>query len=59
MKATNFLLQGRKPGFFERLDRWLCGQEMKDREAWLAESQDIFELEERMRRLERLGSRYY
>jgi hypothetical protein len=49
----------RKPGFFERLDRWFWRQEMKEREAWLAESKDIFELEARMRMLERVGSRYY
>jgi Protein of unknown function (DUF3563) len=48
-----------KPGFFERLDRWFWNQEMKEREAWLAESKDIFELEQRMRMLERVGSRYY
>ena len=48
-----------KPGFFERLDRWFWRQEMKEREAWLAQSKDIFELEERMRRLERLGAPYY
>jgi len=49
----------RRPGFFERLDRWLWRQEMKEREAWLAESKDIFELEARMRMLDRVGSRYY
>jgi hypothetical protein len=49
----------RKPGFFERLDRWLWRQETKQREAWLAQSKDIFELEQRMRMLERIGSRYY
>jgi hypothetical protein len=54
MKVTNS-----KPGFFERLDRWFWRQEMKEREAWLAESKDIFELEQRMRMLERVGSRYY
>ncbi|TMH56074.1 MAG: DUF3563 domain-containing protein [Betaproteobacteria bacterium] len=33
---------------------------MRDREAYLAGAQDIFELERRMRRLERsVGSRYY
>ena len=49
----------RRPGFFERQDRWLWRQEMKEREAWLAESKDIFELEARMRMLDRVGSRYY
>jgi hypothetical protein len=45
-------------GIFERIDRWFWRQHMRDREAYLAGSQDIFELEERIRRLER-GSRYY
>ena len=57
MKATNFPI--REPGFFERLDRWFWSQEMKEREAWLAESKDIFELEARMKMLDRVGSRYY
>ena len=34
-------------------DNWLYQQQVKQREAWLAESQDIFELEARMRYLER------
>ena len=42
-----------RPGFFERLDRWLWQQEMRQREAYLAGAKDIFELEERMRRLDR------
>jgi len=56
MKSTNSL---HEPGIFERLDRWLWRQEMKEREAWLAQSKDIAELEQRMRMLERVGSRYY
>jgi hypothetical protein len=72
MKATNFLLAAnlqpaighgkaaRSPGFFERIDRWFWRQTMREREAYLAGAQDIFELEERIRRLERsVGSRYY
>jgi len=47
-------------GIFERIDRWFWRQHMRDREAYLAGAQDIFELERRMRRLERsVGSRYY
>ena len=47
-------------GIFERIDRWFWRQQMRDREAYLAGAQDIFELEERLRRLERsVGSRYY
>lgn len=48
----------RSAGIFERIDRWFWRQHMRDREAYLAGAQDIFELEERIRRLER-GSRYY
>jgi hypothetical protein len=48
-----------RPGILERIDRWFWRQEMNEREAWLAQSQDIFELERRMRMLERVGSRYY
>jgi hypothetical protein len=45
---------------FERLDRWMYRLQQRDREAWLGSSQDIFELEDRIRYLERsVGSRYY
>ena len=47
-------------GILERIDRWFWRQQMRDREAYLAGAHDIFELEERLRRLERsVGSRYY
>ena len=47
-------------GFWERLDRWAWRALQKDREAYLAGSQDIFELEERMRRIDRdVGSRFF
>jgi hypothetical protein len=50
----------RTPGIFERIDRWFWRQQLREREAYLAGAQDIFELEERIRRLERsVGSRYY
>ena len=49
-----------KLGLLERLDRWLWRQHVREREAYLAESKDIYELEERIRGLERaVGSRYY
>ena len=52
--------KSRSGGIFERIDRWFWQQQMRDREAYLAGAQDIFELERRMRRLERsVGSRYY
>lgn len=45
---------------FERLDRWVYRQEQREREAWLSGAQDVFELEARIRQLERsVGSRYY
>jgi len=48
------------PGIFERVDRWFWRQALRERERYLARSQDVFELEERIRRLERsAGSRYY
>ena len=44
----------------ERLDRWFWRQQLREREAYLSGAQDIFELEDRIRRLERsVGSRYY
>jgi len=39
--------------WLDRLDTWFWKQEMKSREAFLARSTDIFDLEQRMRRLER------
>ena len=49
-----------KIGLLERFDRWLWRQHVREREAYLADSKDIFELEERIRGLERtVGSRYY
>lgn len=39
-----------------RLDTWFWKQEMKRREAFLAQSADIFDLERRMRMLERAGN---
>jgi hypothetical protein len=50
----------RSPGLLERIDRWFWRQAQREREAYLSGARDIFELEERMRRLERsVGSRYY
>jgi len=39
--------------WFDRLDTWFWRQELKSREAFLAQSADIVELEQRMRWLER------
>jgi hypothetical protein len=49
----------RSIGLLDRIDRWFWQQTVRDREKYLAGSQTIFELEERMRHLERMGSRYY
>ena len=47
-------------GFFAHLDRWFSRQAQRDLEAYLAGARDIYELEERIRRLERSGaSRFY
>jgi hypothetical protein len=44
----------------DRLDAWLWRQRQSADEAYLAQSQDVFELERRIRALERsVGSRYY
>jgi Protein of unknown function (DUF3563) len=43
----------RSSGWLDRLDTWFWKQEMKNREAFLAQSIDIFDLEQRMRCLER------
>lgn len=44
----------------QRFDRWLWQQQVREREAYLAQSKDVFELEARIRHLERsVGSRYY
>lgn len=47
------------PGFFARLDSWFWRQAQREREAYLAGAQDLYELEERMRRLERPVGGWY
>ena len=52
--ASAFAHPVSKPrGWLDRLDTWFWKQEMKSREAFLARSTDIFDLEQRMRWLER------
>ena len=42
------------------LDNWFYRQQAKEREAWLAQSTDVFDLENRIRQLERRPwQRYY
>jgi hypothetical protein len=43
----------RKIGLLERLDRWFWAQQQRDVEAYLAQSVDVHDLEQRMRNLER------
>ncbi len=50
-------VSGDRRGWLDRLDTWFWKQEMKDREAFLAKSIDVFDLEQRMRCLER-GDRW-
>lgn len=40
-------------GFFARLDRWVWRQAQRERDAYLAGASDIYDLEARIRRLER------
>jgi len=40
-------------GWLERFDRWAARQRQRERERYLARSSDIFELEARIRELER------
>jgi hypothetical protein len=49
-------LFARTRSWLTRLDTWFWKQEMKRREAFLAQSADIFDLERRMRMLERVGN---
>ena len=52
--------QSARISLFERLERWMYRQQQRDRESWLSGSRGIFELEDRIRQLERsVGSRYY
>jgi hypothetical protein len=42
-----------RPGWMSMVNNWFHRQQMKEREAYLAKSTDIFELERRIRHLER------
>jgi hypothetical protein len=47
-------------GLLARIDSWFWRQQQRAVEAYLAQSQDVFEVERRMRDLERtIGSRFY
>jgi len=51
--TTGAEIRPRKRGWLERLDRWFWAQQQRDIEAYLARSEDIHDLEQRMRNLER------
>lgn len=42
-----------KPSLWEHFDRWFARLRLRDRERYLSQSRDIFELETRIRLLER------
>lgn len=49
-----------RKGWLNRLDAWFWRQRQSAREAYLAQARDVFEVERRIRDLERnIGSRYY
>ncbi len=43
----------RRRGFLERLDHWFWAQQQRDLEAYLARSTDVYDLEARIRAIER------
>lgn len=43
----------RKPSWFERFDRWASKARQRDRERYLTEANDVFDLERRLKNLER------
>jgi Protein of unknown function (DUF3563) len=53
MPAKRVAREGRLSRWLNRLDNWFYRQQVKQREAYLAQSQDIFELEARIRHLDR------
>jgi len=46
----------RRLGWLERLDLWLSRARQRDTESYLGQSHDVFELERRIRELERANS---
>src|SRR5258708_36046329 len=49
-----------RKGWLNRLDAWFWRQRQSARDAYLAQAKDVFEVERRIRDLERnIGSRYY
>lgn len=52
LRGTRFYLK-EPEDIFADLDRWLWKQHVRETEAWLAKSHDVYELEARIRELER------
>jgi hypothetical protein len=52
-RADDALAADGKRSWLERLDTWLWNQEVRSREAFFAQSTDMFDLEHRQRWLER------
>jgi Protein of unknown function (DUF3563) len=50
---TNGANSAQRPSWTDRLNDWFYRQQLNQREAYLAQATDIFDLELRMRRLER------
>jgi hypothetical protein len=48
----------RRQSWLDRLDAWVWRQQQKDRDAWLAQSKDLAELEARLRALDRGAAAY-
>ena len=49
-----------RSGLLARIDAWFWRQRQRELDAYLGQSQNVFELERRIRDLERnVGSRYY
>jgi len=47
---------GTQPGLIARIDAWFQRRRMRSVEAWLATSENLYELEARMRELDRANS---
>jgi len=57
--AVDATLRAPRVGFWERLDRWAWRQVQKERDAYLARSQNLADLEQRIRNLDCVRGRYF
>lgn len=59
-KSDAKVVEAPRESWLDRLDTWFWRQEQKEREAYLARSRDLFELERRIDALDRDGiARFY